>query len=169
MRVNQIIEGVSVWSGAEDALTAVRHVAQHDLPALAVYEPGTGRCTVLGPIELLELMLPWYVRESPALANVYDEPHADALAGSLAGVPLAHAVRLSAEPFDGLPADATLVRAAQVMAWTRWPVVPVQLDKRSADTRSVPVVTAGKLLRVLCQGVDGQRSSRAPRTAVSNV
>jgi predicted transcriptional regulator len=140
---HHIVEDHLVVGLEDDALEIARLVAQRGVPGVVVADADGRLHALLGPPDVLRRILPPAVRESPSLARVYDEQHADRIAHGLAG----RTVRdLFPDPLDRIPlvrGRATAVELAQAMAYGG-PLVVV----REQD-RTLGVITASCLLRRL--------------------
>lgn len=111
----------------DDALSAVRLIAQRRLPGIAVVAADGTPVAVLPGSQALRVLVPAYIQDDPSLARVLDEASADLCADALKGkrvrdlLPSAgHRVELAA--VDG---DATVVECAALMARLRSPLLVV--------------------------------------------
>lgn len=143
MRADHIVEDHLVVGLDHDALEIARLVAQRGVSGVVVAGVDGRLHALLGPPDVLRLMLPPAVRESRSLARVYDEQHADRIAHALAG----RTVRdILPDPLDRIPlvrGRATAVELAETMAHVS-PLVVV----REQD-HTLGVITASCLLRRL--------------------
>ncbi|TDU69006.1 hypothetical protein [Streptomyces sp. KS 21] len=69
----------------DQAVDAVRLLAEHDLAALLVLESDGTPYAVVPGSQLVRQLVPEYVMEDPLLAAVIDDRHADSLTEDLAG------------------------------------------------------------------------------------
>jgi CBS domain-containing protein len=77
MHAADVIEALPTARPGDDVLSALRMVTRHHLPGLVVANKDGQIIGCMSSTDLLQLTLPRYVREEPALARVYDEEHAD--------------------------------------------------------------------------------------------
>nr|WSX47642.1 CBS domain-containing protein [Streptomyces sp. NBC_00974] len=132
----------------DQAVDAVRLVAEHDLAALLVLNgDGTPYAIVPGS-QLVRQLVPEYVMEDPLLAAVIDDRHADALTEDLAGKTVAQWIpQRSFKPAFVGP-EAGVLQIAALMARTHVPLVAV-IDRDDDGRRLVGVVSAAALMRHL--------------------
>ncbi len=126
-----------------NALAAARLLAEHRLPGLVVTDASGCPQSVLPASDVVQFLVPSYVRDDPSLAGVLSESMADRAADKLGG----RTVRelLPAEPAE-LPrvdADDTTVEVAATMARLRCPLVAVMRDRTLLG-----VVSASRLLEL---------------------
>lgn len=126
-----------------DALDAARLLAEHRLPGIVVIDRTGCPQSILPASQVVQFLVPSYVRDDPSLARVLDESMADRAADKLGG----KSVRslLPGEPAE-LPrvnADDTIVEVAAIMARLRSPLVAV-MDGQTL----LGVVTASRLLQL---------------------
>lgn len=132
----------------DDAVDAVRLLAERNLPALLVLDTdGTPYAAVPGS-QLVRQLLPQYVMEDPLLARVIDERHAEAMAADITGRTVAEwlPTRAFKPPYVG--PDAGSMEIAAAMARTHVPLVAV-VERDGARGRLLGVVSAASLLRHL--------------------
>jgi CBS-domain-containing membrane protein len=132
----------------DDALAATRMLTELGLPGLVVVDDDGGPLVVLPASQVLRFALPEYLEEDPALARVYGEREADAFCQDIGG----HKVRelmpgrqyLPKRDRDRplVPADATVIEVASVMARQHSPVVAVV----DASNVILGVITVHRLL-----------------------
>jgi hypothetical protein len=98
VRADHIVEDHLVVGLDDDALEIARLVAQRGVPGVVVADADGRLHALLGPPDVLRLILPPAVRESRSLARVYDEQHADRIAHALPAGPSATSfpIRLTA-------------------------------------------------------------------------
>jgi predicted transcriptional regulator len=124
-----------------DAAAAARLLAERRLPGLVVVDEHGLPHSVLPGSQVLRFVIPGYVQDDPTLARVYDERHADALTGKLAGVPVRTLLRAERTEPPVVDGKATSVEIAAVMARLHSPLVAVV-----EHGRYLGVVTVGRLL-----------------------
>jgi CBS domain-containing protein len=103
--------------------------------------------TVLGVVsvhDLLGLLVPGPVRESPVLSRVYDERQADEALAVLGSRRIQEALRDRRPPPPLVPGHATVVEMATVMSKTRCPFTLV-----TEGGRLTGAVTASRLLETV--------------------
>jgi CBS domain-containing protein len=71
---------------------AARLLAQQDLPGLIVVDDGGRPLTVLPGTDVLQMAVPRYCQNDPALARVVDEAAADVFVHQLGDATVAHAL-----------------------------------------------------------------------------
>lgn len=129
----------------DDAIDAVRLMADEHLPGIVVREAGGRPTRILPGSQVLRFVIPRYVQDDAALARVIGERAAERLLGELSG----RKVRdLLPDPPDVELAvansDDTVLEVAALMARTRSPLVAV-VD----GTELLGCVTLPRLLEVL--------------------
>ncbi|MFI5642269.1 CBS domain-containing protein [Streptomyces goshikiensis] len=138
----------------DQAVEAVRLLAEHDLAALLVLErDGTPYAVVPGS-QLLRQLVPEYVMEDPLLAAVIDDRHADSLTEDLAGKTVAQWIPERAFKPAFVGPEAGTLQIAALMARTHVPLVAV-IERDGEGRRLVGVVSAASLMRHLLD-VGGQ-------------
>ena len=132
----------------DDALDAVRLMADERLPGIVVCEPDGRPTRILPGSQVLRFVIPRYVQDDAALARVIGERAAERLLGQLSGRKVRE---LLAEPPDVELAvanpDDTVLELAALMARTHSPLVAVV-----EDGLLVGCVTLPRLLDVLLPG-----------------
>jgi CBS domain-containing protein len=156
VRARQLAEDFPTVTTDSGALEAARLLAEHGLPGLIVVNGQRRPVAILPGSQLLNAMIPRYVRDDPALARVFDEGHADRLCERLAGKSVADLLTAGAEksPPPIVDADATAMEIASVMASAHSPVVAVSDDARRTDAPMIGVITASRLLSKLLSAAD---------------
>ncbi|WP_371591711.1 CBS domain-containing protein [Streptomyces virginiae] len=138
----------------DQAVDAVRLLAEHDLAALLVLErDGTPYAVVPGS-QLVRQLVPEYVMEDPLLAAVIDDRHADSLTEGLAGKTVAQWIPARSFKPAFVGPEAGALQIAALMARTHVPLVAV-IDRDEEGRRLVGVVSAASLMRHLLD-VGGQ-------------
>jgi CBS domain-containing protein len=129
----------------DDALDAVRLMAEQRLPGIVVCEPDGRPSRILPGTQLLRFVIPRYVQDDAALAGVMGERGSDRLLGELAGKKVREllADRAEADLAIARP-DDTVLELAVLMARTHSPVVAVV-----EHDRLIGCVTLPRLLDVL--------------------
>jgi CBS domain-containing protein len=129
----------------DDALDAVRLMAEQRLPGIVVCEPDGRPSRILPGTQVLRFVIPRYVQDDAALAGVMGERGSDRLLGELAGKKVREllADRAEADLAIARP-DDTVLELAVLMARTHSPVVAVV-----EDDRLIGCVTLPRLLDVL--------------------
>ncbi|HZE42033.1 MAG TPA: CBS domain-containing protein [Stackebrandtia sp.] len=128
------------------ALEAARLMAGNDLPGLIVLGDNGSPCTVLAATQVLRMAVPRYIQDDPTLAGVIDEAAADTFVNGLGGRTVRELLPDETRELPVVPADATLLEIAALMAQVRIPIVAVL----GADKRMTGAITADSLLdRVL--------------------
>jgi CBS domain-containing protein len=129
----------------DDALDAVRLLAEQHLPGIVVCEPDGRPTRILPGSQVLRFVIPRYVQDDPALARVIGERAAERLLGELSGRKVRE---LLTHPPDVelavANADDTVLELAAMMARTHSPLVAVVEHRRL-----VGCVTLPRLLDVL--------------------
>ena len=145
MRAEQIAEQAASIGLDADVLAAARAVTRGEPAGVVVADPVGRPCGLLPVCEVVAATVPGFVRQSPRLANVYDEELADRTLRMMLGRPVREVLADSRFPVtDG---DATAVELATVMAATRSPLVVVRLAHGGWG-----VVTGTRLLACLLPG-----------------
>lgn len=132
----------------DQAVDAVRLLAEHDLAALLVLDADGTPYAVVPGSQLVRQLVPAYVMEDPLLAAVIDDRHADALADELVGKTVAQWIpgRSFKPAFVG--PQAGVLQIAALMARTHVPLVAV-IDRDDEGRQLLGVVSAASLMRHL--------------------
>jgi hypothetical protein len=110
----------------DDALDAVRMMAEQRLPGIVVCEPSGRPTRILPGSQVLRFVIPRYVQDEAALARVISERASDRLLGELVGKKVRDV--LSQPPDVDLAVanpDDTVLEIAVLMARTHSPLVAV--------------------------------------------
>jgi predicted transcriptional regulator len=129
----------------DDALDAVRMMAEQRLPGIVVCEPSGRPTRILPGSQVLRFVIPRYVQDEAALARVISERASDRLLGELVGKKVRDV--LSQPPDVDLAVvnpDDTVLEIAVLMARTHSPLVAVV-----EDGLLIGCVTLPRLLDVL--------------------
>jgi CBS domain-containing protein len=129
----------------DDALDAVRMMAEQRLPGIIVCEPSGRPTRILPGSQVLRFVIPRYVQDEAALARVISERASDRLLGELVGKKVRDV--LSQPPDVDLAVvnpDDTVLEIAVLMARTHSPLVAVV-----EDNLLIGCVTLPRLLDVL--------------------
>src|SRR3954462_2440251 len=121
--MSTVVEGMS-------AREAARVLAAQDLPGLIVVDDRGRPLTVLAGTQVLRMALPTYCQDDPALARVIDEAAADVILDGIGERTVADLLPRNRPELPAVPADATLLEGAAVMARSNVPLVAVvDLDR----------------------------------------
>lgn len=147
MRLGDLVEEYPAASADADAAEAVLAMAVAGHPGMIVLDDDGHPQAVLRGVQVLDSMIPAYIREDPALARVMDTSAADQVFKHLAG----KAVRDLLPPHDHrqvavLTVDDTSMEAAAMMVETSSPLVAV-----TENGQYVGAVTVSGLLRVVAE------------------
>lgn len=107
------------------AIDAARLLASADLPGLIVTDDYGRPCTVLAGTAVLQLAVPNYYLEDPALARVVDEAAADVFLGALGDRTVRECLPPAPRELAVVDLSATVLEMAALMARTRTPLVAV--------------------------------------------
>ncbi|MFB4310573.1 CBS domain-containing protein [Actinomadura sp. GTD37] len=153
MRARELAVEYPTVTPDDSALDAARLLADQGLPGLVVVDGRRRAVAVIPGSRLVRQIVPPHVRDDPALARVYDEPHADRLAAKLGDRSVAELLADERRTLPVVGPDATAMEIASVMAGARSPVVAVSDDEEHPERGAViGVVTAAHLLNRLLPG-----------------
>lgn len=107
------------------AIDAARLLAGQDLPGLIVVDSGNEPLTILPGTQVLQMAVPRYCQEDPALARVIDEGAADVFLRGLGDRTVASSLPAERREPPVVDPDATLLEIAALMARLRSPLVAV--------------------------------------------
>lgn len=144
MRARDIASDYPVVNLDADALDAARLLVKHRLPGIVVTDTAGRPHSVLPGSQVLRFLIPTYIQDDPSLARVYDEAHADQLAGRLSGRTVRQLLPARPTELPAVDPDATVIEVAAVMARLHSPLVAVVERKRLTG-----VVTTTHLLDVI--------------------
>lgn len=108
---------------------AARLLAQKDLPGLIIVDDSGRPVTVLPGTDVLQMAVPRYCQDDPALARVIDEAAADVFAHQLGDATVARALPARLRELPVVDDDATALEIAALMARSRSPLVAVVNDR----------------------------------------
>ena len=146
MRASELLVPFPVVTMGTPAADAARLLAGRDLPGLIVVDQDQRPLTVLSGTQVLQMAVPEYCQDDPALARVVDEPTASLLLRELAGRTVAECQPGQHQELAVVGTDATPLEIAALMARTGCPLVAVT----GTDGRMAGAVTLDGLLdRVL--------------------
>ncbi len=129
MRAADLAEKVPFVRRSTTGAEAARVVAEYRLPGLVVVDDDGVPTTVIPGSQLLDIVVPLYVRDDPKLAHAYDEKGADELCDQLNRTTIgdlldSRDVRVI-QPPSVLP-DDTLLEVATTMAQEHFPLLLVK-------------------------------------------
>ena len=129
----------------DEALDAVRLMAEQHLPGIVVCEPDGRPTRILPGTQVLRFVIPQYVQDDATLARVIDAGASDRLLGELAGRKVRDVLSLRSDVELAVAhPDDTVLELAVLMARTHSPLVAV-VDQ----DRLIGCVTLPQLLDVL--------------------
>ena len=107
------------------AIEAARLLAGQDLPGLIVVDEQGRPATVLPGTQVLRMAIPAYCLDDPTLARVVDEAAADVFLRGLGERTVADCLPGRRSELPVVPAEATVLEIAALMARARSPLVAV--------------------------------------------
>jgi CBS domain-containing protein len=125
MRARDLLAGFPTVTLDTPVLDAARLLADQDLPGLIVVDEDGLPFSILAGTQVLQLAVPAYCQDDPALARVVDEAHADTFLGAVAGRTVREALPPKPREPPVTDPDATVLEIAALMARTRSPLVAV--------------------------------------------
>jgi CBS domain-containing protein len=143
MHAAEMAEEYPVVELDSDALDAARLLAERRLPGLVVTDKTGCPQSVLPASQVVQFLIPNYVRDDPSLAGVLDESMADRVADRLSGKTVRSLLPEKATELPRVNADDTIVEVAAMMARLRCPLVAVMEDKTLMG-----VISASRLLEL---------------------
>ena len=143
MHAIEMAEEYPVVELDSDALEAARLLAERRLPGLVVTDRTGCPQSVLPASEVVQFLIPDYVRDDPSLAGVLNESMADRIADKLRGKTVRSLLPEKAAELPRVNADDTLVEVAAMMARLRCPLVAVMEDRTLMG-----VISASRLLEL---------------------
>lgn len=143
MHAAEMAEEYPVVELDSDALDAARLLAERRLPGLVVTDETGCPQSVLPASEVVQFLIPNYVRDDPSLAGVLNESMADRVADKLAGKTVRSLLPEKAAELPRVNSDDTIVEVAAMMARLRCPLVAVM-----EGTTLIGVVSASRLLEL---------------------
>ena len=124
------------------AIEAARLLAGRDLPGVIVVDDEARPVTVLPGTQVLRMAIPAYCVDDPTLARVVDEAAADVFLRGLGERTVADCLPQRRSELPVVPAEATVLEIAALMARARSPLVAV-VDRQR---RMLGAVTLDALL-----------------------
>ncbi|WIY00373.1 CBS domain-containing protein [Amycolatopsis mongoliensis] len=143
MHAAQMAEEYPVVELDSDALDAARLLAERRLPGLVVTDRTGCPQSVLPASEVVQFLVPGYVRDDPSLAGVLDESMADRVVDKLGGKTVRSLLPEEATELPRVNADDTIIEVAAMMARLRCPLVAV-MEGRTL----LGVISASRLLEL---------------------
>ncbi len=144
MRLGDLVEEYPAASADADAAEAVLAMAVAGHPGIVVLDDDRHPQAVLRGVQVLDAMIPPYIREDPTLARVVDTSAADQVFERLAGKQVRDLLRHDRRQLAVLTVDDTSMEAAALMADTDSPLVAI-----TDQGRYVGAVTVSGLLRAV--------------------
>jgi CBS domain-containing protein len=161
MHAGELAEQVPVVTRTTSGAEAIRMMAEYRLSGLVVEDDRGVPVAVIPGSQLLGLVVPDYITESPNLAHVLDEHDADAMCLGLNDVTLGELLdrqRLTQLKLPTVLPDDTLVEIADVMLRGHYPLICV----REANGRYLGVVTMSRIMAAIAK-MAGQDSALVQR------
>ncbi|MFT7869099.1 MULTISPECIES: CBS domain-containing protein [Amycolatopsis] len=143
MHAVEMAEEYPVVDLDSDALDAARMLAERRLPGIVVTDAAGCPQSILPASQVVQFLVPSYVRDDPSLAGVLDESMADRVADKLSGKTVRTLLPEKPSELPRVQADDTIVEVAAIMARLRCPLVAVMEDKRLLG-----VISASRLLEL---------------------
>jgi CBS domain-containing protein len=143
MHAAEMAEEYPVVELDSDALAAARLLAERRLPGLVVTDETGCPQSVLPASQVVQFLIPNYVRDDPSLAGVLNESMADRVADKLAGKTVRSLLPEKATELPRVNSDDTIIEVAAMMARLRCPLVAVMEAKTL-----IGVVSASRLLEL---------------------
>ncbi|WP_419999275.1 hypothetical protein [Streptomyces boninensis] len=150
MHAADVVETLPTALPDEDALAAVRMVAERGLPGLVVADERAVVIACMSSAALLRAVLPPYFLEGACLAQVIDERHADLIAADLADTPVRALIGRVPDAVPRVRAQATAAELGALLARRKSPFALVE----AADGHILGVVTANRLLGLLAAAAE---------------
>jgi CBS domain-containing protein len=123
----------------DDALDAVRLMAEQRRPGIVVCDPGGRPVRILPGTQVLRFVVPRYVQDDAALARVIGERAAGELLGELSGTTVREVLTDPADvDLAVAQPDDTLLELAVLMARTHSPLVAVVEGDRLIGCVTLP-------------------------------
>jgi CBS domain-containing protein len=143
MHAAQMAEEYPVVELDSNALDAARLLAERRLPGLVVTDRTGCPQSVLPASQVVQFLVPGYVRDDPSLAGVLNESMADRVCDKLGGKTVRSLLPEEATELPRVNADDTIIEVAAMMARLRCPLVAVMEDKTL-----IGVISASRLLEL---------------------
>ncbi|TCC26872.1 CBS domain-containing protein [Kribbella speibonae] len=124
MRAGELAAPYPTVDLSTPVIEAARLMAAENLPGLIVVD-GERPVTVLPGTQVLQLAVPGYCQDDPALARVIDERSADVFLRNLGDRTVAEALPRERRDLPVLEPNATVLEIAAVMARSRSPLVAI--------------------------------------------
>lgn len=142
MRAHQLAEELPSLQPDDEVLRAAEMIADDGAAGVGVVNADGELLAVLAPCDVLRLLVPGPVQESPPLARVIEEPYADHVVEALRGRRLRELLPEWPQHIPVVPADATAIELGLVMVKSCSPVAVVR-----SGSRNHGAITAERLLR----------------------
>ncbi|RSD13580.1 CBS domain-containing protein [Amycolatopsis eburnea] len=143
MHAVEMAEEYPVVDVDSDALAAAKLLAERRLPGIVVTDASGCPCSILPASQVVQFLVPGYVRDDPSLAGVLDESMADRAADKLGGKTVRSLLPEKPSELPRVQGDDTIVEVAAIMARLRCPLVAVMEDKHLLG-----VISASRLLEL---------------------
>ncbi|MEC3975816.1 CBS domain-containing protein [Amycolatopsis sp. H20-H5] len=143
MHAGEMAEEFPVVDLDSHALDAARLLAEHRLPGIVVTDRTGCPQSILPASEVVQFLVPSYVRDDPSLARVLDESMADRVADKLGGKTVRSLLPDEPAELPRVDADDTIIEVAAIMARLRCPLVAVMEGKTLLG-----VISASRLLQL---------------------
>ncbi|WP_327354516.1 CBS domain-containing protein [Streptomyces sp. NBC_01304] len=148
MRARDLAEPYPSVSTDDDAVDALRLLAERKLPALLVVDRDGQPWAIVPGSQLVRQLVPDYVQQDPLLASVITDRSLDEVHEAVVGQSVAEWLprRRFTPPFVG--PDASAMNVAALMARTHTPLVAV-IERDGDQVRLLGAITAARLVEQL--------------------
>lgn len=142
MQASDIAVSLPTVTVRDPVVKAIRVMALGRLPGLILVDDDARPRKVLSGTQVLHMGIPGAYQEDPQLARAIDEAHADRFWHELGDLTLEDCMPRQVERPVTVPADATLLEVAAVMARSQRPLIGVV----DGDDSLIGVITLERLL-----------------------
>ncbi len=125
MRAKDLVATFPIVGLNTPAITAARLLAGQDLPGLIVMDDMDQPLTILSGTQVLQMAIPQYCQDDPALARVVDEAAADVFLRELGERTVAQCLPERQRELPVVDPEATVLEIASLMARAPSPLVAV--------------------------------------------
>ena len=136
MQAGDVATTVPIVTVHDSVTRAVHMMALRRLPGLIVIDDDGRPSVVLPGTQVLKLAVPSSYQDDPALARTIDEAHADTFWMELSELTVGQCLPAKAPKSVTVPADASLLEVAALMARLHSPIVAV-VDRNGVLTGAI--------------------------------
>ncbi len=151
VRARELVEPYPRVGLRDHAVSAARILTEEGRPGLIVVDDRDHPVAVLAAVQVLQLLIPGYLRDDPNLAGVVDQDFIDHMCDALEGTTVQELLPKDRSRLPVAGPDDSVVELAAVMAAERSPLVVIT-EGTGSTAPLIGVVTVSAVLGELLPG-----------------